>query len=246
MLYLIGLGLDKKDITMNGLEAIKKSKKIYFENYTNVMPYSVKDLEKLIKRKVLIADRKFVEENESLIEESKKQNISLLISGDPLSATTHIELIIRMKKEKVKYKVIHAPSIFNAVAETGLQLYKFGKTASIAKWLPNFNPESFYDAIKQNESMGNHTLLLLDIGLPVKEALSYIDSIAKSRDLRMLDKELIVCERLGTEKQRMTIGKIFDLEGTRFSLPACIIIPGKLHFLEADFMQMLKNEQIKR
>ena len=73
MLYLIGLGLDKKDITMNGLEAIKKSKKIYFENYTNVMPYSVKDLEKLIKRKVLIADRKFVEENESLIEESKKQ-----------------------------------------------------------------------------------------------------------------------------------------------------------------------------
>ena len=241
MLYLIGLGLDKKDISMNALEALKKSKKVYFENYTNVMPYSAKDLEKIIKRKVIIADRKFVEESERLIEEAKKTNVSLLISGDPLSATTHIELIMRAKKEKLKYKVIHAPSIFSAIGETGLQLYKFGKTASIAKWQLNFNPESFYDAIKQNQSAGNHTLLLLDIGLSVKEALSYIESIAKARDVDMLDKDLIICERLGTEKQRISIGKIFDLQQKKFSLPACVIIPGKLHFLESEMLHLLKH-----
>ena len=48
MLYLIGLGLDKKDISLNAFESLKKCKKVYFENYTNVMPYSVKDLEKAL------------------------------------------------------------------------------------------------------------------------------------------------------------------------------------------------------
>ena len=243
MLYLIGLGLDKKDLSLNALEAIKKCKKIYFENYTNVMPYSIKDFEKVIKRKISIADRKFVEENEKLFEESRKENVALLVSGDPLSATTHIELIMRAKKEKTKYKIIHAPTVFSVIAETGLQLYKFGKTASIAKWQPNFNPESFYDMIKQNQSAGNHTLLLLDIGLPVKEALGYIESIAKARDIEMLNNEFIVCEKLGTDKQKISIGKIFDLSQRKFSLPACIILPGKLHFLESEFLQILRNEQ---
>ncbi|MBU2523144.1 MAG: diphthine synthase [Nanoarchaeota archaeon] len=242
MLYLIGLGLDKKDLSLNALEAIKKCKKIYFENYTNVMPYSIKDFEKVIKRKIAIADRKFVEENEKLIEESKKENVALLVSGDPLSATTHIELIMRAKKKNLKFKILHAPTVFSVIAETGLQLYKFGKTASIAKWQHNFNPESFYDLIKQNLAAGSHTLLLLDIGLPVKEALGYIESIAKARDLEMLDKEFIICEKLGTEKQKITIGKIFDISQRRFSLPACIILPGKLHFLETEMLQMIKND----
>jgi len=243
MLYLIGVGLDKKDISMNALEAIRKCKKLYFENYTNVMPYSLKDLEKVIGRKLVPADRKFVEEADDLIREAKEQDIGLLISGDPLSATTHIGLIIRAKKEKLKLKTIHATSVFNAVSETGLQLYKFGKTASIAKWQPNFNPESFYDSIRQNLSMGNHTLLLLDIGLSVKEALGYIESIAKARDLEMLHKEMIVCEKLGTDKQKITIGDIHRLSDRKYSLPACIIIPGKLHFIEAEMLELLKREK---
>ena len=38
MLYIIGLGLcDEKDITLKGLEAIKKSKKIYLEHYTSIL-----------------------------------------------------------------------------------------------------------------------------------------------------------------------------------------------------------------
>lgn len=38
MLYLIGLGLgDCKDITINGLEAIQRSHKVYLEAYTSVL-----------------------------------------------------------------------------------------------------------------------------------------------------------------------------------------------------------------
>ena len=38
MLYFIGLGLgDAKDISVKGLEAIKKSKRIYLEAYTSLL-----------------------------------------------------------------------------------------------------------------------------------------------------------------------------------------------------------------
>jgi len=239
MLYLIGLGLDLKDISLKAIEAIKKCDLIYFENYTNVMSFSIKQIEKVIKKKIKIADRKFVEENKEILENAKHKKVALLISGGPLAATTHIDLMLRAKKEKVKLEVIHSVSVFTAIAETGLQLYKFGKTTSIAKWQPNFKPESFYDIIKENESIGAHSLVLIDIGLKVKDALGYIESIAIARDLGMLDKKIVVCENLGTSKQKFTAGRIPSLLKLKFSLPACIIIPGKLHFMEEEALSML-------
>jgi len=48
-----------------------------------------------------------------------------------LTATTHISLIEEAKRCGVKYKIIYNASILDAVAETGLQLYKFGKVTSM-------------------------------------------------------------------------------------------------------------------
>jgi diphthine synthase len=239
MLYLIGLGLDKKDISLKALEAIKTCDKVYLEIYTNVYYYSQKDVEKTIKRKIIPADRKLIEEGKEILEQAKKQKIALLVSGDPLAATTHVDLLLRAKKMKIKTRIIHAPSIFTAIAETGLQLYKFGKTASIAKWSQSFRPDSFYDIIKGNDEMEAHTLLLVDIGLSVNEALGYLDTIAKARDLAMLERKIIVCERLGTDNQKFSIGKIPVLINKKFGLPACIIVPGKLHFVEEDALKEL-------
>ena len=38
MLYLIGLGLNEKSISLEGLEAVKKCKKVYLEGYTVDFP----------------------------------------------------------------------------------------------------------------------------------------------------------------------------------------------------------------
>ena len=47
-LYMIGLGLnDEKDVTLNGLNLIKKSKQVYLEAYTSILNCSQEDLEKL-------------------------------------------------------------------------------------------------------------------------------------------------------------------------------------------------------
>lgn len=46
MLYLVGLGLaDEKDITVKGLEIVKKAERVYLEAYTAVL---LVDKEKLV------------------------------------------------------------------------------------------------------------------------------------------------------------------------------------------------------
>lgn len=247
MLYIIGLGLDKKDLSLNALEAIKKCDKIYFENYTTVFPYTTKELERTIKRKVILADRKMVEEKSEIVDESVKKKVAFLVYGDPLAATTHVDIIMRAKKKCVKVKVIHAPSILTAVAESGMQLYKFGKTASIAKWQnPSFRPESFYDIVVNNLQNNAHTLLLLDIGLSVKEALSYLESMSRMKDPNIAGWDLIVCERMGTEKQKITFGKIEGLMKMKFSLPACFIVPANMHFAEREMLDTWKKTSKKK
>jgi diphthine synthase len=137
MLYIIGLGLNEKSISQEGLDAIKKCKEVYLDNYTVEFPYNIEKLEETIKKKILLANRDFVESFE-IINRAKKEDIALLVYGNPLTATTHISLIQEAKKQKIKSEIIHNASILDAIAETGLQLYKFGKTTS----LPNFEADS--------------------------------------------------------------------------------------------------------
>ena len=71
-LYLIGLGLaDEKDITLKGLEAVKKCKRIYLESYTSKLQCSLAELEKLYGKEVIFANRQFVEDASQLLKESK-------------------------------------------------------------------------------------------------------------------------------------------------------------------------------
>ena len=45
MFYVIGLGLgDAKDITVKGLEIIKKCKRVYMEYYTSILTVGIEDL----------------------------------------------------------------------------------------------------------------------------------------------------------------------------------------------------------
>jgi diphthamide biosynthesis methyltransferase len=45
MLYVIGLGLsDEKDITVKGLEAVKRCERVYLESYTSILMISKEKL----------------------------------------------------------------------------------------------------------------------------------------------------------------------------------------------------------
>src|SRR3989344_1963727 len=96
-LHIIGLGLgNEKDITLRGLEAVKKCDIIYLESYTSILQCKVEDLGKLFGKKIILASRELVEaDNNEILKNSKTKNVALLVVGDPFSATTHIDLFLR-------------------------------------------------------------------------------------------------------------------------------------------------------
>jgi hypothetical protein len=120
MLYLIGLGLgDEKDITIKGLEAIDKCDILYLEHYTSILTVGKEKLEKFyssqLKKEVqiILADRELIESecDEKIIEKSKKQNVGVLIVGDPFGATTHADIMVRAKQLGIEVGVVHNASI---------------------------------------------------------------------------------------------------------------------------------------
>ncbi|MFA6089611.1 MAG: SAM-dependent methyltransferase, partial [Candidatus Woesearchaeota archaeon] len=89
-LYLIGVGLcDIKDISVKGLEIVKKCDFVYLEYYTSVLFSSKQELEDFHGRKILVADRNLVESHaeDTIISQSKKKDVAFLVVGDVFSAT---------------------------------------------------------------------------------------------------------------------------------------------------------------
>jgi diphthine synthase len=230
MLYLIGLGLNVDGISKYGLAVAKRCKRIYLENYTVDFPYSFEELQHIIGKKIIKANREKVEGLE-LVDEAKHMDVALLIYGSPLTATTHITLIQEAQKSGTRCKVIYSASIFDAVAETGLQLYKFGKIASI----PNFKADSFGKVIQENLSMKAHTLLLIDIDMEFNESLDSLEKAADKYKIK-LDK-VLVCSQLGTKHSSIYYNDIEKLKNLKVKKPFCIIIPSKLHFIEKEGLE---------
>jgi len=149
MLYIIGLGLsDEKDITLKGLEAIKKCSLLYLEYYTSILGVEKEKLENFYEKPILLADREFVESGcELFLLKALKEDVGFLVVGDPFGATTHIDIYLRARQTNVQVKVIHNASIMNAVGCCGLQLYNFGQTVSIVFFTETWKPDSFYEKI---------------------------------------------------------------------------------------------------
>ena len=97
MFYIIGLGLsDAKDVSLRGLEIIKKSQRVFLEAYTSILLCPKSELEECYGKSVIEADRTMVEqESDYILKDADKEDVCFLVVGDPLSATTHTDLILR-------------------------------------------------------------------------------------------------------------------------------------------------------
>jgi len=94
MLYIIGLGLgDEQDITLKGLEAIKKCDKVYMEAYTSLLSFGLSshglsNLEKLYGKPITLADREMVEEKaDDILSQAQLSHAAFLVVGDPFGYT---------------------------------------------------------------------------------------------------------------------------------------------------------------
>ena len=251
MLYLIGLGIyDEKDLSLRGLEALKNCSEVYAEFYTNHFSGSLSNLEALTGKKTILLKRGDLEERpqDNVLKNSLHAQVALLVSGDPMVATTHIDLILRAKNLGIPCKIIHSSSIYSAIGETGLQIYKFGKTASLVYPEKNYFPTSPYDILRENQKNGLHTLFLLDIKaeenrfMTVNEAINILLEIEKQKKegLFSLDTLCVGVARLGGET-KIKAEKSSDLLKEDFGKPPqCLIVPGKLHFMEKEALELFK------
>ena len=246
-LYIIGIGLStEKDITVKGLELVKRCDKVYLENYTSLLQCSIQDLEKFYGKNVILADRTASEQGDiKIIEEAKKKNVAFLVVGDPFSATTHIELFKLAKEKQVPVQVVHNASILTAVGITGLQLYKFGRVTSIPFIEDHPQLETPYNVLKENQEHGLHTLFLLDLKpdqkkfMTVHQALDILEKIESRKKENLVKKDTLVigCSRLGSEDAVIKAGPLEKVKKQEFGkAPHCVIFPGKMHFIETEFL----------
>jgi len=241
VLYLIGLGLwDEKDISIKGLDMLRSCNFVYMEEYTSKLGASKESIEKLIGKKIKMLSRDEVEQSDTILRDAKGSNVAFLIGGDPLTATTHIDLVLQAKKKKIETKIIHASSIYTGVCESGLFIYKFGKRCSVPFPTKTFNPTSFYDTIVENKKRGLHTLVFLDLN-PEENKFMTINQALEILVKLGLDKNTIAVgfARVGSDNQIIKSGKIKDLLKFDFGKPQHIlVIPGELHFVEKEALNL--------
>ena len=241
MLYLVGLGLNgEKSLTLEGGDALKKCDIVYLENYTSIFHGDVADLNKLIGKDVKLANRTLMENMVSgIIDDAKDKNIGICILGDVLSATTHISILQEAKEKNIPVKVIHNTSILNAISNTGLSLYNFGKTTSIPFTQKASTP---CDVIKGNGKL--HTLVLLDIDPKNKKTMTYVEGLNKLLDVDsniLTDRFIVTCAGIGTDKEEIHFGKVNDLLSKGVDVyPQCFVVVGDMHFVEEEYLVKFK------
>ncbi|KAL7747638.1 diphthine synthase [Sorochytrium milnesiophthora] len=266
MLYVIGLGLgDEKDITLRGRDAIVSCERVFLEAYTSILPgIDTAKLEAFYGKKITLAHRETVEsEADMILDGADTANVAFLVVGDPFGATTHTDLVLRAHERNIPVQSIHNASIMNAIGCTGLQLYNFGITISMVFFTETWRPDSWYNKLKQNRSLGMHTLCLLDIKvreqsvenmargrlvyepprfMTINQAVEQLLEVEEKRQEQAYSPTTVAVgvARLGAKDQKIISGTLQELLTADFGGPLhSLVIPApKIHSMEKDYMRM--------
>ncbi len=241
-LSLISIGLtDEKDISLRALEEARDCDRLYAELYTMKLATTLAALTQITEKPISHLRRGDLEEHaDKIIEEARTKRIGVLVGGDCLSATTHISLVIDATIKGVKVNIIHGSSIFSAIAETGLSLYKFGRTATIP--FEEKGPvDTTLQCISENQGQGLHSLILLDLDNESDKYMTVNQGLRRLFETGFSESTLVVgVARLGSKGSIIHAGSAGEVASYNFGNPPhSLIIPGSLHFLEEDALKAL-------
>lgn len=258
-LYFVGLGLgDFNVLTIEILYCLNNSDVILIDAYTNFFNKSIVDtINQFTNKKIDQLDR-FQLENEAnkIIELAKTKNVALLVSGDPFLATTHTTIRDLAIENKINFKILNNSSIFSvSVSRSGLSAYKFGKTPTLP--FPGARSSYPYNVIKQNQSIGCHTLVLLDINvkegkfLDISTALEELEELEKQEKNNIITEDTIIIgmAKIGMKDEKIIADKFFDIKNKpwkEYGPPQCLIVCHNLHFAEIETLNLLFNIEISK
>jgi len=250
MLYLVGIGLNNDDITLQALSILRNSI-VYADRYTTFFDEERRNyISNLINSPIIDLNREDLEEKLGVIvERARDANISIMVGGDPLIATTHKIIFIEAKKRKVPIKVVHASSVLSSlIGESGLDFYRFGQICTISKWQTNYMPVSFYEAIEKNYNNNLHSIVLLDYdptknsSLPLKDAIAILEEAEKKYKKGLIKDNtlLFVMHKIALDGQQKLIINVGSAKKLNFANgPTALIIPAKLSDIEKEVIESM-------
>jgi diphthine synthase len=251
-LIFIGLGLyDEMGVSLRGQLEARESDYVFAEFYTNPMPgLRIENLTRMVSKPVVTLSRRDVEERAeaTILSKAKSGKVAFLVPGDPMVATTHIDLRLRAQKAGIETRIIHAASIASAAAgATGLQSYKFGRTVTIPATTANELPDSVCIALVGNSNARLHSLVLLEVDVENKchvtipQALDrLLAASAKTSSPQIRPETLAIgIARLGAPDMKIRAARVSELQRMEFGEPPhCLVFPATLHFVEAEALQV--------
>ena len=256
---LIGMGPGKvESMTLEAVEVAKNADIRLYEAYTALWPEDeLSKLEELIGPIERIM-RPAVERPEELFERAKAQSIAILVVGDPMQATTHIDFQLRAQKAGLPVRVIHGISVTTLVpGSTGLSDYKFGRSTTLTYPYGEWIVTSPLEVMLRNQIQGLHTLVLFDLDptgagtgdqrpMQPVDAFASIEKMAQKLSESDADKALkeqaatlfesmcVLCCDLGTDDALMKTTSISSLKTQLGGRLNCMVFLANLSEMEQE------------
>lgn len=164
-LALVGMGPGKVgSMTAEALAIAKQADIRKYEAYTAL--WSQQDLAELEGQigEIEKVMRPAVENPQEILDLARENLVALLVVGDPLQATTHVDLQLQAIEAGVECRVYHGISITTLVTGAlGLSNYKFGRQTTLTYPYGGWVATSPLETWAVNDYQGMHTLGLLDL-----------------------------------------------------------------------------------
>ena len=197
-LMLIGMGPGRlSGMSLEALNAAKTADVRRYEAYTALWPQAELDALEAEVGAIEKVMRPEVELPETLFELARTSLVALLVVGDPLQATTHVDLQLQAAEAGLECLVFHGVSITTLVTGAiGLSNYKFGRQTTLTYPYGGWVATSPLEVIAANMHQNLHTLALLDLD-PTGEGIGH--------QLPMKPHDAVVSLRLMWKKLAETI-----------------------------------------
>ncbi len=243
MLTFVGLGLyDERSVTVEGQAVIRAADRVFAERYTSLLGgASVADLEAHHDVDVELRDRDGVEGDPGpILDAAADGDAVFLTAGDPMVATTHVDLRLRAHERGIETRLVHGTSAETAAPGlAGLQSYRFGKATTLP--FPGSRgpavPGSVLETLADNRERGLHTLVFLDIEADEDRYLTASEAAGALAEHHG-DALAVAVARAGSPDPGVDADRLSALASRDFGDPLhLLVVPGDLHHLEAEALR---------
>ena len=265
-LWLIGLGPgDLGLMTSQAIEHARACEHRFLEGYTATLPTDQETLLENLIGPWQRAMRPTIEEPSEILALARDTSVAILVVGDPMQATTHIDLEAHCDEQSIDFSVIPGLSATSlAVSLSGLQSYRFGRQVTLPFAYGDYLATSPLELIDANYTNNLHTLVLFDLdptGMGIDEPQPMQAAAAVELLSRMVDRlaeregstreslaapiakwDGILMSDLGTPDQRVVSGDLEELAKVEGGRMHCLVLPADFAGLEREAYERRRGQ----